>query len=520
MGLKFLKLSFTTFSKMITIIISEIITKSSTKINICKMNDEMLDKVHQSIVWGSPFEALYSNFVTFQDILEYLTYESIDEHVDESIDEHVDESIDEHIDEHIDELNMKPSVSNLIAYKCVCLVSKKQLVNGKHFLLNAHDDYVCLYYLLHGFPETTDDTDQNLVLMKKFEHVSFKLRDLNNYTIKYLHILANKLSSSITSLNYIEKKLAISARSDYYIINTDHHLFNDYMYILNSTKYEEYESIVLERCLILLDKAPLYWENVGNPMYLKIVKQHIFDNSYLISSKSLEIYNQLFPDLLPEKWLSRSSLVYTLSTYPDVIKAYILGFPIHLYIPSKSVIETALDKLDDQGIDKYCEYLRDHNRKVLFSHIERFDENSIDIGNENDTLLESVLDYNLTDVVKYYIDSHVYFFTRAEFDSILEKGSNHWTSEPFLFGGLENILSRVNISRYYSLPPSEPIKDILIKISDGKLLLKHNECENCSSGNNIDDSVDNTRLHFSNLFNDINNVDYESSQDYMSLNEE
>ena len=77
--------------------------------------------------------------------------------------------------------------------------------------------------------------------------------------------------------------------------------------------------------------------------------------------------------------------------------------------------------LDKEGINNYCQMLIESNKKYLYSHNDRLDLNmlrkEIEIGNENNALTESILEYNLFDVIKYYID--------AEFGSTSTKSVLH-----------------------------------------------------------------------------------------------
>lgn len=426
------------------------------------------EKVKQTIRYGSPYEALITGFVQCEDILNYL-------------------------------LNVDVGLREMVAYRAVCQFSREQIVrnNSKHndkpfVIVTEHDEYVGIYNLsVNTFFGRTDQESINIA--KRTQKVWPRLMN-NNAFSRSIHLICD--SSDLKNIKLDEQWLIIAARSKKCIssiqrkINPNMWLNGDYLDILDNIEYELYENDLLNRCKMLKEFAPLYWENVAKKLYQTLVFKNI--NLEKIRKDLIKKYGELFPEIIPEKYTNMSDLVYNLKELSDVRQAYVLGYPIHLYIPSREILDKTIEMVDKIGIDNYAKIIEDKNKQSMNNHVDMISpvcSDKIIISNEEDVLMENIYSYNSFDVVRYYVDNsgqnngqknvnnHVYYFTRPEYPELITKKKNLWTNKLMPISVLTEINSRLEMSMLYKLPKSMGIKDLLRHVNEGTLYeLCKSEC--------------------------------------------
>jgi hypothetical protein len=178
----------------------------------------------------------------------------------------------------------------------------------------------------------------------------------------------------------------------------------------------------------------------------------------------------IFPHLFDSKLFNTSPLIYNMRLLSLPVQAYILGFPIHLYLPDEKTVNLQIDKLDQLGKDEYIRGRIEDNKTLLTNPSDLIiSKENLIIGNEQDTLFENVFEYNSCDIIKYYNDSHIYYFTYPEFNSIINKKINHWSNLPLPTSVIHQIKARLLNSQVYNLPQSDTLSHLLEKVEDDKL---------------------------------------------------
>ena len=309
---------------------------------------DKMDKVKQAIVYGSPHEALISGFVTSGDILNYLLYTDI-------------------------------SFKCMIAYRAVCQFNAGQIIqdninpdyNGKSFItLTTHDEYVGIYNLSVGnysvFPGQSEK--EKIEIAKRCHGVWPTLYTVNSFS-RAIALICDFTDNMM--IKSAEKWMIVGARSvkiissnfSKILANFDIWIDNDYLEPLEHLKYQTYEKSLLARCELLKELASLYWNEVAIHLYRPIVTQNVNPDTPRLDRTEIKRYYGLFPGLFSEELVNMSDLSYNLNQFPETIRAYLLGYPIHQYVPNKETLDKTIKMVDEIGIDQYSDIIKVKNKK-------------------------------------------------------------------------------------------------------------------------------------------------------------
>ena len=437
-----------------------------------------MEKVEKVIRLGSIHEALYSGFVSVKNVLSYLEKNEIKKD------------------------NYEDKYRKLTAFKVATLLNAKaardfllNLTNNQHNQNNKKKEekyYVAIYYVLGR--EKTFKLVEEKPLLKMKEKAMTKMA-FNPQFNKLINLVCN-VSFNIflpakerPKYDHKDFDAMIYARSYDYInkfglLEEMSCLNCDYLEPLKYSDWELYEEDVVARCESLLNNFPEYWERVAKPLYKDLVTKNMEFLS--LDKKTVTFWDKLFPNIFPEKIMKARNVSLMLHSYSTEIKAYILGFPIHEYIPSSQSLEKSIDKLNELNIEEFCKSLG--GQKEEGGQKEKYLE-----GNTQDSFLNNFEEYNRFDVVEYFTDNkgqlYRYRFSRPEFKILLKNGLNPYTREPLPEFLIENINNRNGIAEIYGLPPSATLSDLLQQVENGTLYL--DEKVQNKDDDSSDDSSDN-----------------------------
>ena len=432
---------------------------------ISDQEDNVNNRVLQTINHGSVYEAIYVNFITTSDVLRYLLNNEIN-----------------------DEMPEKTRLKLLTAYRIVCVLDRTQLIDDKHFIeLTNNETYVAIFTLSYCTYQTNLRIPLNMSskVVEKIHRIFFKIfNDYRYNPILYYICDVNyeKETFDENDMNNLNNLFQIvDARSLHYIskyetflsANSIPFIFTDYLDPLEwiQESWDQIQQYLISRCLRLIQDAPLYWKHVAEPLYRKTVLKNINVDNPRIEKHVIEIFETMFPGIFPEKILKASKLYLRLKSVNQKIREYALGFPIHIYSPSEEEVEKALTKLDNIGIDDYCEYRAKINIDIL-----KKDFLDYEMSNDKDTLLETINDYNTINIVCYFANqldkTYMFLFSRSEFDNLIEENKNPYTGLQLPLLVLEEIKYRNELVKKFNLPSCSTMRDLLIKIQDGEALFE------------------------------------------------
>ena len=159
---------------------------------------------------------------------------------------------------------------------------------------------------------------------------------------------------------------------------------------------------------------------------------------------------------------------------PASVQAYLLGFHLEIGIPHVNILKTALQNLSKKGPGQYIADMKDLPRPGAVTPVTGRAPAGMEefkLGNTQDAMLNDITSYSPFDRIYYTNGTHLYCFTRVEFDSLIKDRKNPWTKEPIPEYIIELIQCRLNMSKSLQLPPCEPLHDLYEKVIAGKLSL-------------------------------------------------
>lgn len=409
--------------------------------------DSTFKRCEEIILYGSLYEALFSKFVKIEDILEYFLSTEKEE--------------EEFLNEKEDDVRMR----RMIAYRIVCIFSKKQKVRNSHFInLTKNEDFIAIYTFTYPsslvVTDTNEDSDDNFEIIKKAQKIIPKL--IKNANLPKFFRLVFEIGDKKGPYSFNDAFIISMTRCLFSLPNFLNFykafLLADYLEPLEHIPSNKYAEELIKRAEFLKEKAPLYWEHVAYPLYYSFIEKKFKTPAF--DKKLIDMYDKIFPNLFSEKIKNRSEIVIKLLNKDKYTQAYCLGFPIHEYLPNEKNIEKALDKLQELGIEKYCEEIYKQNSKI-------YNKENFKIINLQNVNYDNIDEFNSFDVIFYYIDSNetevknMFLFSRPEFDKLLKDKKNFYTGEKLPESFKLEIKARVNIAKKYKLPESKTLSEML-----------------------------------------------------------
>lgn len=152
-----------------------------------------------------------------------------------------------------------------------------------------------------------------------------------------------------------------------------------------------------------------------------------------------------------------SKLAYKISLFNIPIQAYFLGLPIHLGLPSKSIIDSFLSELSTLGLEEY-------SKKMGYEFVSYYGGKLIEYNTE-DFYAEEISGYSSFDVISYIEGGFLYHFTRGSFDNISSTENNPYNRTPVTATLLNEINLRKAMATEYGFPDAGTIKNNLEKLN-------------------------------------------------------
>ena len=348
-------------------------------------------------------------------------------------------------------------------------------VDGVHFLTKANDQFRLIYHF-SGCPDQIRVTpDSEPVPSQNFLTSALKTYQNNKSLAKFIGLIVDKpveldndvfviIITGVTSrsTNLINVLTELGKEAICYIltsvVNCDWFEMIEKYFLIDMTH------MILALCQEKKSNYPQYWAKVG-PKYEALLKK----KQLLPDVKTPGLVLDLFPNFYPELTKGFSAKSWFIYQLPHNLQGYLLGYPIHLSSPTSTELNEALIRLSNQGVTAYVEnidkchqqfYNTDFGKFFSFTGIAKDDFST------QDTLGESVFCYSPFDVVSIVIDQKRYFFTRPEFDNLVEKGKNHWTNSPLHQNEVQAISTRSAMANELMLPPAVPLQNLLENIDN------------------------------------------------------
>lgn len=417
--------------------------------------------IHQTVVYGNPFEAIELNLFSCSEYVDYLA-----------------------------EKGSNLPQERLYLGFCALMKNYPSVYHyssqGQHILTCLPRDKFLnrIFLLLGGSPElpTTKDDLNNTLWSLLFDEYSDFVSDVWSEEIEKAWLICDKITPKLAKRKYVfeeqefiktlyefrcEKVLSKYKNTNTtlsYAIETD--WFARYPIVKNH--YRKF----IHRIEFLQKVAPLYYEKMHEQI-LNLFSELTLREFENLDNELLKRTCSCFPDQFTNVQIKEE--FQKLCVYPIPIRAYILGLPIYPKIPSSKNVDIALSKLSEIGLDAYVEeFIKNQSR-------EKYSEDQI--ANTEDTLFEEPENYTDFDYLTIEENGKIYQFTRPEFAKLLSDKKNFWTKQPINFSDLYTLQIRINMAKVMNLPHPETLKVLIEKGCKGILYQESITQPNVSSQN-------------------------------------
>lgn len=356
-----------------------------------------------------------------------------------------------------------------IAYYILCnnLHPDNHQINDSHFVLRRAE-YIPIAMIFN----------LNISLLEQYKNVSIDIDmvkfNTNIEKLKFLLLLrkgesndTNYTRENLNNLYHVRKfnyiKYLTTDEINKSLVNTD--WIEKFRYNSGLINY------IIERVKLLKEKANNYYNDLIYSKYTLVIEK-LYRSKYLhkLSKDDFILLNNLFPNIINNNIFSYNNLGFKLFQISTKISGYLLGFPIHIVIPTDEQIQKQIKLLCELGTDKYIDQVKEYTKKMSNIVLPSWIETKF-INNTN-VLTEDIDEYLPFDIIVYQTGEHIYRFTRPEFDSLLKSKKNPYTNEYLPKIIIENIRSRSYISKLCNLPEAKIYKELLTELENGTLLSK------------------------------------------------
>lgn len=390
------------------------------------------DKIREIVQAGFCYTALTKNIVSIRSLLKWLTQQNMSE-------------------------------ETLVAYRCICLIAKveEHYIGNQHFTTILEDiEYLLIFILSGGNDRTPAFKDTNIPLIQQRANELAEIyRSKKRYT--RIRILCGYESSELfkhLSMATHNHKSGLQHKSN----NNDLHIYFKVQWfemIYKTIKPEDYR-ILIKESLDMSTKYKWLWDTYLRDCYSKIVK-HLYSSELpeSITKKDVDEISELYPGIIATEIQELSRDAFEIYRHhDDILKAYLLGFPIHYFIPSSKRLQMALTDLTLLGVDEYIQKMQKMQPDTINGSMFEID---LSYHNDQDIFHENIQDYSAFDIYTYIEGNQIYRFTRPEFKSLIHHKKNFWSNVRLPDIVILELQKRLKIAENHNLPKSKIWKELL-----------------------------------------------------------
>jgi hypothetical protein len=403
------------------------------------MDYDTIHNINKIARYGSIYLALENNFITNEDILEWLNVTKISK-----LTLSIYKVLSQRIHPNIQYLknNIHFLVENcgyfLSATRNILNVKSPSVKNCNDVTLNDH----------FGNPTNSSKLIKENFHQKKF--ISFL------YSGKYIDVDFCNKNLKYTFQSRLYPNFDMTQDSVDNLLSTD---WLDKIQPCSCTINK-----ILDRVKLLKIELPDYYTKVVKKDY-RILATKFEEKNCLteLSKDKLLEFVIYFPGILHDNIIELPEISQRIMLYGEIISGYLLGFPVNIITPSNDQLLEACNLLTTIGSYEYVKLLKVKNKDCYLS-LSLLNEET-HYANETDVMLNDIEDYSPFDVVPYLKNKHLYRFSRIEFDKILENLKNPWTNEELPSNILYEISKRNQLSKELSLPECNRLIDNFIQLN-------------------------------------------------------
>lgn len=366
-------------------------------------------------------------------------------------------------------------ISNIAAYMSICKGKWDQYIDGKHILSYLSSSKYFAVYLSHDQDLNAPvEKGSSIVVAMKFLNllpvIISNTKQLNMYKdIPSLDLYGKVFDSKqfsefiICSCNNIIRSMIsqnLVKIDDNYICQI---LSMDNTVLLSDViNHKSFPDLLLRRLSMMKEIDNKYYTNVMVPIYSDMIKRYLNGGDNPLGKfkvdDAIEIQKHL--KCFDENIVNTNQKSVKILTLPTSIGAYLLGFPIHQFMPDNKTFRSSLSEMGkdfDKYMDNTLKYYEQRDKTCVKFH----GCSEITFVNTNDVMMNNVWDYSPFDRV-FNVDptdsKRVFVFTRQEFASLLESKKNPYTRALLSDSVLKEMKLRQELAKIWNLPSCEPLK--------------------------------------------------------------
>jgi hypothetical protein len=211
--------------------------------------------------------------------------------------------------------------------------------------------------------------------------------------------------------------------------------------------------------------SPLYWEKV-KPLYVEIFKNKTRDYNTIKALIKEGLSDIIKIPFTPDEFHQLTPVAWKIWCMPPVLRAYYLGFPIHLGTFNDASCKAAIMKYVTMGFRDYAKHMGHLGTSLIrppLDHYGLIEYQSIDDDDLNGDTYES---YSPFDRIAYIEESRVYEFTRRGFEHLLVAKVNPYNKTKLVTPLMMTLNQRRELVSAYNLPPCRPLKDLYVSLGE------------------------------------------------------
>jgi hypothetical protein len=320
---------------------------------------------------------------------------------------------------------------------------------------------------------------------------SIETSTINNGFIKHI-IMTERISKSDNLVSNLRKKIhatpigytvaslianPLHRGADAFVpmmLTTDCY-FMDSTVLLKSVTDELTTSLVI-RLKNHMNVAPLYWKKV-KPLYIDIFKTKSRDYNVIKTLIEASLDDIANIEFTREQFLTLTPVAWKIWILPPTLRAYYLGFPIHLGTMSNKLAAEYIVKYVQLGFQAYAKHMGDLGTSVIRPPLEAYGLVEFQSCTDDDLNGEPYNTYSPFDRMPYIEEGRVYEFARSYFEYLIKNKKNPFNKSVLASTFLSNISKRQDLAKAYNIPVCKPLVQHYIALGEKSDNIKDVTCE-------------------------------------------
>ena len=357
-------------------------------------------------------------------------------------------------------------------------------ITANNIPLQYQDLVDCIYKVQGSFATSFGDKQTYIhvlcgIYLELYDSQFNTIDNMNSHFIKTL-MMTERISKSSGIVESIRKK--INSKPQGYniaslIVNPIHRGEDAFVPTLLTTDCYYMDSTMLLRSLpedkipqliIRLKNhlaSPLYWEKI-KPLYIEVFKNKTRDYATIQALIKDGLGDLIKIPFTPAEFQKITPVAWKIWCMPPVVRAYCLGFPIHLGTFNDQSCKVAIMRYVTMGFREYAKHMGQLGNQSVRPPLEDYGLVEYQSVSDDDLNSEAYESYSPFDRIAYVEDSRVYEFTRRGFEHLAKTKINPYNKNKLVIPFLMTLGRRDEMVLAYNLPPCKPLQSLYVDLGE------------------------------------------------------